>query len=187
MLGVRAAYLRCRRCSGRLPTQRVRGYAEALTKQPRECAAVFEAAGQRDFGNRQRTRAQQPARAQQALIDEIGVRRLLISGAERADEMPRRVAGHACQHLVVQIKVAIRGEIVAYALQAQKHLATMRIRASRTAMDCRAEFGLHAEYAFDQCDGGIFGASARGNACERYRLPAQSALNSRIAPLCPSA
>ena len=68
-IAIRLRRLPQQRCI-ELPAQGSGRHAEALAKQARERTAVFEAAGQGDLGDRERTAAQQPARALQALINQ---------------------------------------------------------------------------------------------------------------------
>ena len=129
---------------------RAGGHAESLAEQSRECAAVLEAARQCDLGDRQRTRAQQAPRALEPHAHQKRMRRFLVRGAERADEMPRRIARHARQRFVVDVEMTVRREIVAHALQAHEHLPALRERAARTTRDRRRELGLQRGNAFDE-------------------------------------
>ena len=78
------------------------------------------------------------------------MRRFLVRGAERADEMPRRITRHSRQRFVVDVEMTVRREIVAHALQAHEHLPALRERAARTTCDRRRELGLQRGNGFDE-------------------------------------
>ena len=80
------------------------------------------------------------------------MRRLVISSVERADEVPGRIAGYAREGGVVEIEMAVAGQMLAHALQAQEYVTPLRPGAAGTARDHLVETRLHAvdfiEYGF---------------------------------------
>lgn len=126
------------RDTGRPPHGRCRR-AEPLPKETRERMAVAKAAGQCDFTDRQGTFAEELSRSLEPHIDKEGIRRLFVDRAECSYEVEPRVVRHSRQEVVVDVEVTMGSEVVPHALQSQKHLDALRVRAPRAARDRGAE------------------------------------------------